>query len=689
MFQFAPLMVPFVVSAAAMCVLIGYGLLQLRRSFDRTTLAFVLLVVSALIWTVTRTLQWLFTGELLTLFWQSLLYLGYSGSTLAVFFFGMAFTGRMEWLRWRRVAAVVTPAALAFGLATTNAAGFHSLMWTGEFTTSAGLHILDREFQPLFYLYLAYVLAVLFSGIIALLRTAVGSPKIYWRQTLAFVIGSLTPVTLGLLYVFRLTPGIPDFVDLTPVGFAVTGLCYGYGIFRYQMLDLVPVARDTVIESMRDGYIVLDENDRIVDCNNAATEAVGAGEGVVGSPLAAVLPACSDLVDNHDHGTQAETELELDVGGQRRFVVATVSSLYDGDRLIGRLLLVRDVTDRRAVQKRYQALIENSSDLITVIDRDGEVTYVSPSIRKIVGIDPETAVGREVFEFVHEDDRQRVEDAFEGLIDNPGEKRRVEYRLANADGDWLDMESEVWNLLDNPFVEGIVTNAREITERKERERELAAANEQLKQTNERLDQFASVISHDLRNPINVAKGHMDLARETGDEKHFEKVEQSLGRMESIIDDVLTLAREGEDIDETEPVELHAAVREAWKYVQTEDATLELDEDCTVAADRDRLLQLLENLLRNAVEHGGSEVTVRVGAQPSGFYIEDDGPGVPDELREDIFESGTTTNAGGTGLGLSIVAAIAEAHGWSVEATEGTDGGARFEFAGVGCLEPAE
>jgi signal transduction histidine kinase len=99
--------------------------------------------------------------------------------------------------------------------------------------------------------------------------------------------------------------------------------------------------------------------------------------------------------------------------------------------------------------------------------------------------------------------------------------------------------------------------------------------------------------------------------------------------------------------------------------------------------------LLENLLRNAVEHGGSEVTVRVGAQPSGFYIEDDGPGVPDELREDIFESGTTTNAGGTGLGLSIVAAIAKAHGWSVEATEGTEGGARFEFAGVGCLEPAE
>ncbi|WP_436902313.1 histidine kinase N-terminal 7TM domain-containing protein [Halovenus halobia] len=688
-FQFAPLMIPFVISAVFMLALMWYGISRLRERFGTTTAAFVALVASALIWTITRTLQWLFTSEPLTQVWLALLYIGYGGTTLSVFFFGMAFTGRTEWLSRRRVGLVLAPAVAAFGLAVTNAAGLHTLLWTGEFTTINGLYILEREFRPLFFIYYVYTMVMLFSGVFVLLRMAIGSPRIYRRQTAAFVVGSLAPVILGTLYVLQLNPVIPDFVDLTPVGFAVTGLCYGYGIFRYQMLDLIPVARDTVIESMRDGYIVLDENDRIVDCNSAATEAINQDTTVVGNSVETVFPACADLISEHEHGTQTETELELEVDGQRRFVVANVSSLYDDDRLIGRLLLIRDVTDQRAVQKRYQALIENSSDLITVIDRDGTVTYVSPSVRKIVGIDPAVAEGRNAFGFIHEDDRGRVKDAFEELIDNPGEKRRVEYRLSSADGEWLDMESEIWNLLDNPFVEGIVTNAREITERKERERELAATNEQLKETNEKLDQFASVISHDLRNPINVAKGHVQLARETGNEESFEKVEQSLDRMESIIDDVLTLAREGEEINETEAVDLNAAVREAWEYVETDDATLELVDECTVEADRDRLLQLLENLVRNAIEHGGSDVVVRVGSSSDGFYIEDDGPGIPEEMHDEIFESGTTTNANGTGLGLSIVTAISEAHGWSVSATDGTDGGARFEFSGVGCLEPAE
>jgi PAS domain S-box-containing protein len=682
MFQFAPLMIPFIISAFLLLVLIGYGLLQLREEFDRTTATFVFLVISALIWTVTRTLQWAFTDELLTLLWQSLLYVGYGGTTLAVFFFAMSFTGRTEWLSWRRVTAVLTPAAVAFVLATTNAAGFHTLLWTGEFTTMNGLSIVDREFQPLFHLYLAYVLGVLFSGVVVLLRTAVNSQTIYWRQTVAFVVGSITPVVLGLLYVFRLTPGIPDFVDLTPVGFTVTAVCYGYGIFRYRMLDLVPVARDTVIESMRDGYIVLDQDDRIVDHNAAATNPLDLNEDVVGMAITTILPECAELLDDHDHGTQSEAELELEVDGERRFFVADISSLYDDDRLIGRLLLLREITDRRSVQKRYQALIENSSDLITVIDRDGTVTYASPSVSKIVGVDPIAVTGQNAFDFIHEDDREAVEDAFDDLIDNPGEKRRVEYRLVNTDGEWLYMESEIWNLLDNPFVEGIVTNAREITARKEREQELEA-------TNEKLEQFASVISHDLRNPINVAKGHTQIARETGDEESFEKVEQSLERMESIIDDVLTLAKQGEAIDETEPVELEQLLSDGWGHIETKEAILEIDSSGQIAADRDRLLQLLENCLRNAIEHGGSTVTVRAGSLPDGFYIEDDGPGIPEDMGEEIFESGTTTNTDGTGLGLSIVAEIADAHGWSVTATEGADGGARFEFTGVERLETAE
>jgi len=346
------------------------------------------------------------------------------------------------------------------------------------------------------------------------------------------------------------------------------------------------------------------------------------------------------------------------------------------------LLLLRDVTERRAIQKRYQALIENSSDVILVVEPDGEITYASPSISNVTGTDPTELTGQNAFDMVHESERDEFESIINQLIDNPGEKIRHEYRTMDADGNWLYMEASVWNLLDNPFVEGIVVNAREITERKKREQEVKEKNEQLERANEQLEQFASVISHDLRNPINVAKGHAQLAEETGREESFEKIESSLERMEAIIDDVLTLAREGEPIGETEPVSLEAVATEAWGHVATDDATLEVIDDVTFEADSDRLLQLFENCFRNAHEHVGADVTVRVGSENGCFYVEDDGPGIPEDKRDEVFESGHTTNQGGTGLGLSIVEGIADAHGWSVRATDGSDGGARFEFEGI-------
>jgi len=118
-------------------------------------------------------------------------------------------------------------------------------------------------------------------------------------------------------------------------------------------------------------------------------------------------------------------------------------------------------------------------------------------------------------------------------------------------------------------------------------------------------------------------------------------------------------------------------------VATAGATLTTDGERAIQADKSRLQQLLENLMRNAVEHGGDDVTVRVGrAGEASFYVEDDGTGIPAASRDDIFEPGQTADPGGTGFGLAIVKRIAEAHGWRVRITDGPDGGARFEFGDV-------
>jgi signal transduction histidine kinase len=155
-------------------------------------------------------------------------------------------------------------------------------------------------------------------------------------------------------------------------------------------------------------------------------------------------------------------------------------------------------------------------------------------------------------------------------------------------------------------------------------------------------------------------------------------------MEAIVEDTLTLARQGDTISETESISLTDLVGKCWATVDMADATIEIIDEMTFQGDFDRLEHVFENLFRNAVEHGGAGVTVRVGGHDErGIYVEDDGPGIPVEKRGEVFEPGHSSARGGTGFGLTIVKRIAEAHGWEMSVTDGTDGGARFEFEMAG------
>ena len=213
-------------------------------------------------------------------------------------------------------------------------------------------------------------------------------------------------------------------------------------------------------------------------------------------------------------------------------------------------------------------------------------------------------------------------------------------------------------------------------------------NEELQRRNERLNELSSVIAHDLRNPLNVANGYLELASEEHDDDRLEAAADALDRMERIIEETLTLARSGRVIDDTEPVDVPSVVDRSWDTVATQQATLETDELGTITADRNRLQQLLENLFRNAIEHGGAEVTVRVGTLPDGFYVEDDGPGIPQTERDEVFEAGYSAGDQGSGFGLAIVKRIAEAHGWDLALTHSDMGGARFEFTDVETIPTA-
>lgn len=197
-----------------------------------------------------------------------------------------------------------------------------------------------------------------------------------------------------------------------------------------------------------------------------------------------------------------------------------------------------------------------------------------------------------------------------------------------------------------------------------------------------VERMASVLSHDLRNPLDVARARLRAGREDDEDVHFEHVEQAHDRMEKIIQDVLTLARGETVVTPDEEVELGTVASEAWQTVETNEATLIVTGDLpTVLADGDRVSRLFENLFRNSVEHSRDEdLTVSVGPSSDGFYIADDGPGIDAEIRPHVFDPGYSTDEHGTGLGLAIVQEIVTIHGWEIDLHESSEGGARFEIA---------
>jgi Signal transduction histidine kinase len=204
----------------------------------------------------------------------------------------------------------------------------------------------------------------------------------------------------------------------------------------------------------------------------------------------------------------------------------------------------------------------------------------------------------------------------------------------------------------------------------------------LKAQNERLKEFTGIVSHDLRNPLSVAESRLELAQNGHDGEHITKASDAIGRCQALIDDLLTLAQGGDHVDKTDAVVVADTAEECWETVETAAATLNVEASQTIEADRSRFQELLENLYRNAVEHGGDDVTISVGTIDGGLYVADTGLGVPEPDRAEIFQAGYSTSTDGTGFGLRIVEQIANAHRWEVTVTESEQGGARFEFTGV-------
>ncbi len=264
-------------------------------------------------------------------------------------------------------------------------------------------------------------------------------------------------------------------------------------------------------------------------------------------------------------------------------------------------------------------------------------------------------------------DADPAKSSYRSGISVPIGKHGVFQAVSTADAAFDEGDTELAELL--------VSHTKTALDRIKREQEL-------KQQVKRLDQFASVVSHDLRNPLQIAQAHLQLARETRDTESLRTIATAHDRIDRLIDDLLTFARVGTEAIDPGIVNLAQLTETCWARLEEHNATLEVLTERRVRADGERLRQLIENLLSNAVNYGGADVSITVGDLNSGFYIEDDGPGIPSDERAAVFEAGYSPGTNGTGFGLSIAKQVAETHEWEIHAVEAESGGARFEVTGV-------
>lgn len=317
------------------------------------------------------------------------------------------------------------------------------------------------------------------------------------------------------------------------------------------------------------------------------------------------------------------------------------------------------------------AVVSNLNAGIVTVDSDHRVIDTNESCHRIFGFDnPASLVGRHIDEVFG--DQPSFREQYWSVVDNEADHvSNVEFEQRYFTLEAIPLEASPERTLGHTVV------IRDVTEQFLRQQELERKNKQL-------ERLVSVISHDIRNPLNVIQGHVEIARRDDAELESEIIIENTGRIDDIIEDALVMTR-GDGVQETEPINVATIARRAWTHVDTDEVMLETDCDFSLEGNPARLVQLFENVFRNAIEHGGDVDVIRVGTLfgdnggVRGFFVADDGVGIPEEDRETVMEEGYTTSKDGTGLGLSIVSEIVKTHGWRLNVTESETGGARFEI----------
>jgi PAS domain S-box-containing protein len=693
--QFTPYSYLLLVAAAISAALVFFAW---RRRGTSGAEALTLLMAGVCVWALGYAFELSGSGLPTKIFWAKVEYLGIVTVPLAWLAFALQYTGREGLLTRRNLALLATVPLVTLLLTWTNEA--HYLVWSSTgLDVSETFPALEVGHGTWFWVHWSYAYLLLLLGTVMLVSMLVRSLHLYRKQSATLLLAALVPWVGNGVYVLGLGP-VPN-LDLTPFAFVLSGLAIASGLFWFRLLDVVPVARDKVIEGMSDGVVVVDLHDRVVDINPAAQRLLGCpASKALGRNATELVPNLNRLFEGYRQAGEAHAEITLGKEAAQRDYELTLSPVVDrsGHRR-GSLMLLHDITERKRAEEalreselRLRTVVANAPVVLFVLDRAGVFAFSEGKGLEALGLKPGEVVGLSVFE-VYLDAPHVLEDVRRALS---GEAFSAVREVAG-----LVFETRYSPLLhENGEVEGTIGVAVDITERRRAEKERAQRAVELARSNAELEQFAYSISHDLRAPLRSIDGFSqilleDYADEFDEEgkDYLRRVRAAAQRMGALIDDLLTLSRLTRGEIRWEKVDLSAMAMSIAEDLRNKQPTRRVEfviaDGLTANGDAGLLKVALENLLGNAWKFTSKKTyakiefgVVRRDDAPA-YFVRDNGAGFDEAYAAKLFAPFQRLHRAdefeGNGIGLATVQRIVHRHGGKVWAEGTPERGATFYF----------
>ncbi len=664
------------------------------------------LMLAVVVWCLAYALELSSQALDMQVFWAKTQYFGIVCVALLFLIMIIQYTGRESWLTRPRVAALLAVPLMSLGLVWTNE--WHGLIWrqVGQ-VRGLAVPVLELQHGPFFWILIAYSYLLLLFACMLLGRMFLRSSFLYRAQLRLLMVGAAAPWLGNAIYVLDLSPF--PYLDLTPFMFAFAGGAAFWGLFRHQFLDVVPVARDMIIDGIEDGVLVLDEYGRIIDLNPAARQFIGRwNQQLVGQSIEQLGAEWAALHPVLQGGRKAALELKLGSDEHERFYDISVSPLRSRQgHLHGFTLIIYDITSRKRSEKafreseeRYRKLVELSPEAV-IVHSTGKFIYANPAGLQLFGASTLSDLAEKAWiDLVDPVDQELARRRVEQMQAQQSGVPLSEYRLRRLDGTVFNAEVaavEV-NYEDQPATQVLI---RDISARKQAEEDLRRSMSELELRNDELNAFAHTVAHDLKNPLATFINFIQLLQLDIDQgiaveqlrQYVRVLDRNSQKMHNIINELLLLASVRSERELLiQPVEMEQVVHEAIGrlsfMIESYNANISIAAQWPVGLGYGPWIEeVWVNYLSNALKYGGRPPEVEMGADIAGegmirYWVRDNGAGLSLEDQDRIFtpfERLHQVRAEGHGLGLSIVRRIIEKLGGQVGVESCPGEGSTFYF----------